>query len=63
MAIQIKIDVEGAKEYMANADNLIVGDLPLWVALSLCADTYDKSHENKPEPTDIHDIVQTVERK
>ena len=65
MAMIIKIDVEGAKEYMANADNLIVGDLPLWVALSLCADMYDKSHEDtpKPEPTDIHDIVQTVERK
>ena len=53
MAIQIKIDVEGAKEYMANADNLLVGDLPLWVALSLCTETYKKLHDDKPESTDI----------
>lgn len=43
----IKVDIEGAREYMKNikaSDD--VGDLPLWVMFSLCVAEYKRTREN-----------------
>ena len=51
MKATIYLDIEKAKEYMANAKDKKVEDLPLWVALSICMDMYLSQKEEKDEKT------------
>lgn len=49
MKATINLNIEKAKEYMANAKDKKVEDLPLWVALSICMDMYLNQKEEQKD--------------